>query len=51
MKHFIQLDIFKFVPTLEKVNFIETHVNKQTQAKKTEKTPEKIEKTPEQKTA
>ncbi|MFB5632549.1 MAG: FKBP-type peptidyl-prolyl cis-trans isomerase, partial [Nitrosopumilus sp.] len=24
MKHFIQLDIFKFVPTLEKVNFVET---------------------------
>jgi len=36
MKHFIQLDIFKFVPTLEKVNFIETHLNKQTQPKKTE---------------
>ncbi|MGY5148447.1 MAG: FKBP-type peptidyl-prolyl cis-trans isomerase [Candidatus Nitrosopumilus sp. bin_68KS] len=48
MKHFIQLDIFKFVPTLEKVNFIEIHVNKQTQEKKVEKTPEK---TPEQKTA
>ena len=43
MKHFIQLDIFKFVPSLEKVNFIETHVNKQTQIKKTEskeQTPE-----------
>ena len=43
MKHFIQLDIFKFVPTLEKVNFIETHLNKQTQIKKTEtkeQTPE-----------
>jgi peptidylprolyl isomerase len=36
MKHFIQLDIFKFVPSLEKVNFIETHLNKQTQTKKTE---------------
>lgn len=36
MKHFIQLDIFKFVPSLEKVNFVETHVNKQTQIKKTE---------------
>jgi len=35
MKHFIQLDIFKFVPSLEKVNFIETHLNK-TQTKKTE---------------
>ena len=42
MKHFIQLDIFKFVPSLEKINFVETHVNKQSQ-KKTEtqeKTPE-----------
>ena len=36
MKHFIQMDIFKFVPTLEKVNFVETHVNKQTQEKKPE---------------
>ena len=47
MKHFIQLDIFKFVPTLEKVNFVETHVNKQTKEKK----PETKEKAPEQKTA
>ena len=36
MKHFIQLDIFKFVPTLEKVNFVETHINKQNQEKKSE---------------
>ncbi len=28
MKHFIQLDIFKFIPSLEKINFVETHVNK-----------------------
>jgi len=42
MKHFIQLDIFKFVPSLEKVNFIETHLNKQTQIKKTETKEEKI---------
>ena len=48
MKHFIQLDIFKFIPSLEKVNFIETHVNKQTQTKKAET---KEEKTPEPKTA
>ncbi len=48
MKHFIQLDIFKFVPSLEKINFVETHLNKQTQKK-----PETIEKkidTTEQKT-
>lgn len=47
MKHFIQLDIFKFVNTLEKINFVETHVNKQAQEKKPE-TKEKISK---QKTA
>jgi peptidylprolyl isomerase len=43
----MQSDIFKFVPSLEKVNFIETHLNKQTQTKKTET---KEEKTPEPKT-
>tara|TARA_B100000470_G_scaffold91114_1_gene70263 strand:+ start:491 stop:1237 length:747 start_codon:yes stop_codon:yes gene_type:complete len=47
MKHFIQLDIFKFVNTLEKINFVETHVNKQAQEKK----PETKEKISEQKTA
>ncbi len=47
MKHFIQLDIFKFVSTLEKVNFVETHINKQTPAKK----PETKENTTEQKAA
>ncbi len=40
MKHFIQLDIFKFVPSLEKINFVETYLNKQTQ-KKTETTEQK----------
>lgn len=43
MKHFIQLDIFKFVPSLEKINFIETYLNKQTQVPKSvakEKAPE-----------
>ena len=47
MKHFIQLDVFKFVPTLEKVSFVETHVNKQAQEKKSETK----EKPAEQKTA
>ncbi|MBL7001235.1 MAG: FKBP-type peptidyl-prolyl cis-trans isomerase [Nitrosopumilus sp.] len=47
MKHFIQLDIFKFVTTLDKVSFVETHVNKQTQEKKSEIK----EKAPEQKAA
>ncbi len=28
IKHFIQMDSFKFVPTLEKINFIETYSNK-----------------------
>ena len=47
MKHFIQLDIFKFVPTLEKASFVETHINKQTQENKSEIK----EKVPEQKAA
>ena len=47
MKHFIQLDIFKFVPTLEKVSFVETHTNKQSSEKKSEIKEE----TSEQKTA
>ena len=41
MKHFIQMDIFKFVNTLEKISFVETHVNKQVATKK----PEAKEKT------
>ena len=36
VKHLVQTDIFKFVPTLEKINFIETYVKKQ--AKSPEKT-------------
>jgi len=48
MKHFVQLDVFKFVSSLEKVNFIETHQNKQTQTKKPEA---KEEKAPEPKAA
>ncbi len=47
IKHFIQLDVFKFTPALEKINFVETHVNKQAQEKK----PETKEETPEPKTA
>ena len=30
IKHFVQTDVFKFIPTLEKVNFVETHVKQQT---------------------
>ncbi len=29
MKHFIQQDAFHFIPTLEKINFVETYPNKQ----------------------
>ena len=36
IKHLIQLEIFKFIPTLEQVNFVESHVNKKPKA--TEKT-------------
>ena len=38
IKHLVQTDIFKFVKTLEKINFIETYVKKQT------KSPEKTSK-------
>ncbi len=48
IKHFIQVDIFKFVQSLEKVNFVETHQKKQTQTKKPE---QKEEKAPEPKAA
>ena len=48
IKHFIQVDIFKFIPTLEKVSFVETHQKKQTQTKKPEP---KEEKAPEPKVA
>jgi peptidylprolyl isomerase len=48
IKHFIQVDIFKFIPTLEKVSFVETHQKKQTQTKKPEP---KEEKAPEPKAA
>ncbi len=34
IKHFIQTDIFKFVPSLEKVNFIETFSNKKAEKPK-----------------
>jgi peptidylprolyl isomerase len=33
IKHFIQMDAFKFVPTLEKINFIETYSNKKAEKK------------------
>ena len=30
LKHFFQTDIFKFVPSIQKINFIETYTNNQT---------------------
>jgi len=46
IKHFTQTDIFKFVPSLEKINFVETYTNK----KSAEKKEENKEKPPEKKT-
>jgi len=34
IKHFIQIDLFKFVPTLEKINFVETYLNKKAEKPK-----------------
>ena len=52
MKHFIQSEIFKYVPSLEKINFLETHLNKSSETqKKTESTSSKIEKPVAQKAA
>ena len=33
IKHFIQTDTFKFIPTLDQVNFIESHLNQKTKSK------------------
>jgi len=49
MKHFIQMDLFKFSPSVEKINFIETYTNKQT--KKADDKKESAPKTQEKKTA
>ena len=43
IKHFVQTDVFKFIPTLEQVNFVESHVNQKT--KSTEKTTKTTAKT------
>lgn len=50
MKYLIQMDIFKFAPSLEKINFIETHTKKQTKTTE-KKTEPKQEKPIEQKTS
>jgi peptidylprolyl isomerase len=36
IKHFAQIDIFKFVPSLEKINFIESYANKKVEIKSPE---------------
>jgi len=51
MKHFIQSDIFKFVPTLEKINFLETHLIKSSDTQKKEESKPKTEKPVAQKAA
>ena len=52
MKHFIQMDIFKFVKSLQKVNYLETYQNKSSQTeKKEESKPAKTEKPVTQKAA
>ncbi len=51
MKHFIQSDIFKFVPTLEKINFLETHLNKPSETQKKEESKPETEKPVAQKAA
>ena len=45
IKHLIQLEVFKFIPTLEQVNFVESHMNKKTKsAEKTSKEQKTITK-------
>jgi peptidylprolyl isomerase len=51
MKHFIQSDIFKFIPTLEKINFLETHLIKSSETQKKEESKPKTEKPVAQKAA
>lgn len=41
IKHFIQMDIFKFVTPLEKINFVETYLNKQAEKSEPEPATEK----------
>ena len=47
IKHFVQTDVFKFIPTLDQVNFIESHLNQKTKPKeKTAKPKTKKSKAP-----
>ena len=36
IKHFTQIDMFKFIPSLEKINFIESYINKKAETKSPE---------------
>ena len=46
IKHFIQTDVYKFIPTLEQVNFVESYMNQKTKpTEKTTKTKAKTKKT------
>ena len=52
IKHFVQTDIFKFVPNLEKINFVETYTKKQKEtASKPQETKQTKEEKPVQKAA
>ena len=52
MKHFMQLDIFKFVKSLQKINFLETYLQKSPEtSKKEEPKPTETEKPVAQKAA
>jgi peptidylprolyl isomerase len=52
MKHFIQMDIFKFVKSLQKINFLETYLQKSPETtKKEESKPAETEKPVAQKAA
>ena len=45
IKHFVQTDVFKFIPALEQVNFVESHMNQKTKStEKTTKTKAKTKK-------
>ncbi len=39
-KHFVQMDMFKFIPSLQKVNYVETFENKKTESKPKETKPD-----------
>ena len=45
IKHFVQTDVFKFISTLEQVNFVESYMNQKTKStEKTTKTKAKTKK-------